>query len=855
METMPYESCRAKTTSDSKPGITVLEHCRQVARVAQALADMAHPAVRSILGENPAIAAAVHDTGKPSPGFQKKYFNDHLRDQWPILAAMPNSSFETDHTEIGAAAIRRYLKAPFSVPPLAEIVGAHHGRGHKTIPRTDEGGKYGGKPWAGERQRLIERLVAEFGPFPAEQPGPAARNVLAGLVTVADWIGSDEAHFPPGGLPPDAELAERAAKAVRDCGFQIPTIKTGLSFEAVFGFPPHPVQESFIACVDGPGLYVLEAPMGMGKTEAALYAAYRLMAGGHNRGLYFGLPTRLTSDKIHERVTAFLKDICEDDATAQLAHGHAWLRAFQHGGEALSPGGDWFSPRKRKLLFPFGVGTIDQALMGVVRVKHFFIRTFALAGKVVILDEVHSYDVYTGSLMEWLVRQLLEIGCTVIVLSATLTGRRRARLFSESAQPPESPHYPLIAHEKAGVAGVLPGEAPADRIFQVRMMDLTDAEVAAMAVERAAAGQCVLCIADTVPRAQAWYNAVAQEATDGGFPVGLIHSRFPAFRRDELETHWIGRLGKDGYRPVGCVLIGTQVLEQSLDIDADFLITELAPMDMILQRMGREWRHPRPDRPCMMPETVIVSGVPEGAADAEGIIDALGRSNCYVYMPYVLWRTRQVMLGRETIRLPGDIRDLLEATYAEAAADEPEPVDRLREMLEERRSRLRQFAEANRSDVKAMGVLEDQEDVCTRYSDRPTIDALLTTSVDSTGPWARIAPIDGAGAVDLHAFRRDIEVTARLHRNLVSVPAWQFQKIGGVQKPEWLNRHFYDPVAVLVRDPVTGRLTLDGKETGFTYDALRGLMRPAAPADRGGSPVPEDEYDDLDFFDITQHQW
>ncbi len=855
MDSMPYEACRAKTTSDNKPGITVLEHCRQVAWVARALIDKAHPAVRSILGENPAIVAAVHDAGKPSPGFQKKYFNDHLKDQWPTLAAMPNTSFVTDHTVIGAAAVRHYLKARFSVPPLAEIVGAHHGRGHKTIPQTDEGGKYGGKPWAGERRKLIDQLVAEFGPFPAEQPGPAARNVLAGLVTVADWIGSDEAHFPPEGPPPDADLPERAARAVRDCGFQVPDIKPGLSFEAVFGFPPHPVQQTFIECVDGPGLYILEAPMGLGKTEAALYAAYRLMAGGHNRGLYFGLPTRLTSDKIHERVTAFLKTVRGDDATAQLAHGHAWLRAFQHGGEALSPGGDWFSPRKRKLLFPFGVGTIDQALMSVVRVKHFFIRAFALAGKVVILDEVHSYDVYTGSLMEWLVRQLLEIGCTVIVLSATLTGRRRSRLFSEAARPPDSPHYPLISHEKAGSAGALPGEAPADRTFRVRMMDLTDAEVAAMAVERAAAGQCVLCIADTVPQAQAWYNAVAQETTDGGFLIGLIHSRFPAFRRDELETHWIARLGKDGDRPCGCVLIGTQVLEQSLDIDADFLITELAPMDMILQRMGRQWRHPRPDRPCTMPETVIVSGDPEGATDAEGIIDALGRSNCYVYMPYVLWRTRRVLMGRDTIRLPGDIRDLLEATYAEAAEDEPEPVARLREMLEAHRTRLRQFAQANRSDVTAMGILEDQEGVCTRYSDQPTTDALLVSSVDSTGPWARIEPIDGDGAVDLHAFRRDFGITARLHRNLASVPAWHFQKLGGVQKPEWLNRHFYDPVAVLVRNPATGGLSLDGKETGFTYDAIRGLMRTAAPAGRSAPPAPEDEYDDRDIFDITQHQW
>ena len=139
--------------------------------------------------------------------------------------------------------------------------------------------------------------------------------------------------------------------------------------------------------------------MGMGKTEAALYAAYRLMADGHHHGLYFALPTRLTSNRLHSRLAVFLGQAFGIEAAARLVHGQAWLADRYPGGEELRPGGAWFAPIKRALLYPFGIGTIDQALLAVMNVKHGFVRAYGLAGKVVILDEVHSYDEYTGTLM------------------------------------------------------------------------------------------------------------------------------------------------------------------------------------------------------------------------------------------------------------------------------------------------------------------------------------------------------------------------------------------------------------------------------------------------------------------------
>ncbi len=853
MVSLPHAQCPAKTTARGAPGIPVRDHCRQVAVVARALFQRLPRGLRVRLGTDPVPVAAVHDVGKVSPGFIKKYFNDWLSLKEPDLAAMPISAFDTDHTAIGAAAVNRYLEARFRSMPVADIVGAHHGRGHKKVPRTDMGGTFGGSAWADERRRLIEELIERFGPLPAGEMTPVVRNILAGLVTVADWIGSDETFFPAGGLAAEVDPGQRADSAVTACGLDPPRFRPGLSFQDVFNVDPYPLQTAFIQSAIEPGLYILEAPMGTGKTEAALYAAYQLMAAGHHHGLFFGLPTRLTSDRIHERVRAFLERVADDDTVPALAHGQAWLRAYEHGGEALRLGRSWSSPRKRTLLHPVAVGTVDQALMSVIRVKHFFVRSFALAGKVVILDEVHTYDMYTGSLLEWMTAQLLAAGATVIVLSATLTSDGRRRLFPDPAVAPADTEYPLVAYARGDQAGAIACEGPADRHHRLRLAEMDPSDVARLASEMADTGHCVLCIANTVAMAQAWHDAIAAEQTEGGPPLGLLHSRFPAFQREAIETDWMMRLGKTGNRPPGCILVATQVVEQSLDIDADLLITALCPMDMLLQRMGRQWRHHRPGRPGNEPETVIISGSPEGAADADGIIAALGESNCRVYMPYVLLRTFQVLREMDHLAIPGDIRELIRATYAAAPADEPAAAAELREQLTARRDRLRRYAEAARADVKSLGVLEDREGVATRYSDLPSVNVLLLDDLRPDGRAARITPVDGNGPVTVHADRPDPPTTARLHRNRLSIPAYWIDRPDGIHAPVWLARHFYEPTAVLLRDPQSGALTLDGEPTGLWYDPRRGLHRPSSsaqpatgpPADPGGAGG----------IDITQLDW
>src|SRR5690625_5144301 len=172
--------------------------------------------------------------------------------------------------------------------------------------------------------------------------------------------------------------------------------------------------------------------MGLGKTEAALYASYRMLESGQASGIYFALPTQLTSNKIYERFQCFLEAVLAGDCRHRslLLHANAWLLEKDMGEEGR-PGGAWFNQSKRGLLAPFAVGTIDQALMAAMNVKHGFVRAFGLAGKVVILDEVHTYDSYTGTLLDALINLLSQLDCTVIVLSATLNQQRRQQLIGK----------------------------------------------------------------------------------------------------------------------------------------------------------------------------------------------------------------------------------------------------------------------------------------------------------------------------------------------------------------------------------------------------------------------------------------
>ena len=799
-----YLNFWAKTTVDGKPGVSVFEHGLNVGCVAKELA-ACFPAPYI----NIALAvwlAGCHDIGKISPGFQQKclawliehgFVSEVRKSLW--------TSAENDHSKVSQFTLQHLLRERFSLGKgdgalWAAAAGMHHGAPHwrgdwmssaKGIPLNDE--------WDERRRKVAEELTQLMG-----APAPPSRLDLdnlsalwwtAGLISVADWIGSDEQFFSPKccAIVDYAAIQENACNALEEIGMKAPNFAPGRSFLDLFGFPPNDLQTAALETIREPGVYVIEAPMGMGKTEAALAAAYQLIGSKQSSGLYFALPTQATSNRIHERVAQFLHRI--QAAAPRLVHGGSWLVDEKLRFPALDAtqpddqrpaARDWFASSKRALLAPFGVGTVDQALLGVIAVKHFFVRHFALAGKVVVLDEVHSYDVFTGTLIEALIKALVQLRCTVIILSATLTRERRQKLLDAAgvAQTIQSAALPFCGNEPfpmiTGVAGGVAKEprsvAPPTSKPPVVVRFRDDADLLQEAIETAHSGACVLWICNTVDRALATYRAVCGERREGDPPVGLLHSRFPFYRRQELEEDWMLKLGKDRrHRPKGCLLVSTQIVEQSVDLDADLLITELAPTDMLFQRLGRLWRHHKPEdppRPRTQPEVWIIQELAtletlRNEQDKQVLCKTFGKK-ARVYAPYVLLRTLEQWHDKGQVHLPADIRPWLEATY-QARPEEERPAWKqlLAELNDKHRKHVGQAETAQ--NVWNLPALKDEEGIGTRLNVCATLPLILTKSVDQE----TVVLLNGT-SVPVQSVRFDYQTAKALHRNLVKAPAWWF---------------------------------------------------------------------------------
>jgi len=725
---IPYTECPAKTYSPSKgvicKGRTVFNHCQIVGEVAhEIIRRLPSGAAQALFPAGAAFAAANHDVGKVSPTF----YNKLMRACGSPL--IPGFTPDLEKGWGGHAGVSqltaRVLGAPEFVP---EILGQHHGFSPSLAGKRAVDEIFGGDVWQQERKKLIGALQAHFGETWPQIESVAQARLVAGLTSVADWIGSGEFFEDP-----EAPWQESIGKALNAAGFISPTYKAELRLEEVFGFSPREAQSILIDQAASPGVYVLEAPMGLGKTEAALYAAYKLLFSGQASGIYFALPTQLTSNKIFERFNLFLQGdkknglsgILADDChhRSLLLHGNAWLLDTDMGEEGR-PGGAWFNQGKRGLLAPFAVGTIDQALMAAMNVKHGFVRAFGLAGKVVILDEVHTYDAYTGTLLDALVALLRSLRCTVIILSATLNQDRRQQLLGSALSAMD---YPLITACPVD-AEVCEVPVPAGPSRQVNLQLQDDEKLALeQALLRAEQGQQVLWIENTVLDAQQSYLELAARASELGIACGLLHSRFTANDRQSIEDQWVNLYGKVGWSKrgkQGRILVGTQVLEQSLDIDADFMISRFAPTDMLLQRLGRLWRHEDTPRcKTAMPEAWLLA--PEFPVAIDNPEKHFGRS-AYVYSPYVLCRSLEVWQSILSVDLPGDIRNLIESTYA--VRQEHAQMSRLLSDLDNGtrwrtgRNSLRQLARVGLAEA---GNTLPESKVQTRYSETDNFDVLL----------------------------------------------------------------------------------------------------------------------------------
>lgn len=696
--------------SGENGGHGLLAHMLDVAAVAEALLFRESERTREWAAWQFSLAVAnaqrwfaaivgLHDFGKAIPGFQRKWPEGQLAD---AAAGLPFKSVALSlarHDLAGAALLRRLLSNRFPsaqwIQAVTQALGAHHGYMPRTNEIIENSPRNEGQPWIEGRQALFDAywqtLRPEGEPAISEIALPAAAW-LAGLTSVADWIGSNQDWFPPGERSETLEghfqnsrtLADAALDAIGWPGFHALLDGEGESaalIGRILGRPdslPRPLQiigDCLLKKSAGPTLMIVEAPMGEGKTELAFLAHLRLQAANGHRGLYVALPTQATGNAMFERALTFLKAFSPDlRLDIQLVHGGAMLEERIHrlrgvdNSDAESIGSSaWFAQRKRPLLSPYGVGTVDQALFATLNVKHHFVRLWGLANRVVVLDEVHAYDTYTSGLIEALLRYLKAMNCSVVLMSATLPNARRSgflRAWGAAGEP--ELQYPRILMSRGDV--VIGDHVPCRPLEPISVVGIGESLelLRDTALADLAGGGCGVVIVNTVQRAQDLYRLL-KDQLDGDMELLLFHARYPADERSEREQQVLRYFGNgpNAQRPARALLIATQVVEQSLDVDFDFMLTDLAPVDLLLQRAGRLQRHQR-WRPVQhhKPRLIVAGFLRE--REPELIESAWG----FVYDPYVLYRTWAIA-GKEPVwRLPKDIDRLVQAVYGDETFEE-----------------------------------------------------------------------------------------------------------------------------------------------------------------------------------------
>lgn len=709
-----YRYIPAKTYEDG-PGISVFAHCATVGIVAQELSKYIPKSLEEKYDiSKSGLMCALHDIGKASPGF-------YVMLDKGIGAKDEIEKYYVRRHEITSA---RWLEGdPIIGPEWADrrefatnIILWHHGSDRsqdiECRPYIEVPKKYGSDladkdfsrfgyerefKWESIRREIyyaLEEILGDGKEFfnktnkilkeyyrRTNKSKDIQDNVhvkyLAGFLSVCDWIASNAEYFKPEDYMKDTvdikQIRADAVSAIEDAGFDKLKVFHNKEFGDVFSsnsikYTPNFVQDNLHKMITAPGIYTVEAPMGNGKTEAALYAAYKAIESGISNGVYFALPTQLTSDSIFNRYMDFFNNICVNpnkNKDVRLVHSNARFSEVQNCGMH-----SWFEGNKRGLLSVAALGTVDQAILSQLSgIKHFYMRSYGLSRKVVILDEIHSYDMFTSTLIQDMIKELIELECVVIVLSATLTSKARENINGVYS---DNMSYPLITKSIVGEKydEKYSNEKEQQKLVKIRNVVDSNSLRCALLEEcytKVMDGQMVLWIENTVAAAQDVYEYF-KLVKHMGNRAGLLHSIFTVRDRKDNENIWIGYYGKGGDRSLGRILVSTQVCEQSIDIDADFLITAECPSDMLLQRIGRLHRHNNARRSS--PECVVVrSSIHDDfklEADNKNTMRYRGKlgPTGFVYHPYVLRTSNMVMKGVNEISIPGDIRSILEKTYS-----------------------------------------------------------------------------------------------------------------------------------------------------------------------------------------------
>ncbi|WP_404829303.1 CRISPR-associated helicase Cas3' [Epidermidibacterium keratini] len=703
--------------------------------------------------------AAGHDVGKASPAFavQVDHLADHARDAG-LKVTLHQDRAMARHETVSQIALRSWLEGHFDLPDrksrrraftYADVASGHHGRwaGSDVIGKIETTtALIGDQAWADVRDELIDAVTSFTGAEPYIERWierlltVEARMLLTGIVIIADWIASNGDLFSY--ERPYAAAAERADQALIDLALPGPwrpqadaQIQPALArrFPHLDRLQPRDIQRVAFECAraqTGPALLIIEASTGGGKTEAGLLAAEALAVKTGSGGIFFGLPTMATTDAMFMRVHKWVETQAGTHLSISLVHSKSYLnedlqdlRRRTHsssiaqdvtdettgakGESQVAEANAWLSGRHKALLANMSVGTIDQVLRAALKSKYVVLRHLAIAGKTIIIDEVHAADAYMRQFLVALLKWLGRYGASVVLMSATLPMAQRQEFCAAyadglGAPPPKVSNnaYPLVtATSTAGTTEHPVESSESERIIQVRqirdeMDDLTNA-----IADRLTDGGCIAVVRNTVGRAQSAALAIQSALPEA--EVILVHSRFLASERLRREAALRTRLGPgDDDRPRTLIVVGTQVLEQSLDVDFDLMFSDIAPIDLLIQRIGRLHRHQRSARPLKLAEPqLILTGIT--GIDAAGV-PAFDRGIQAVYQLAPLLRS-YLLLGLSVnadrdLRLPTENRSLIEAAYGDIDAPDNawrEALDaadsKWKKTLDELRDRARSF--------------------------------------------------------------------------------------------------------------------------------------------------------------------
>jgi CRISPR-associated endonuclease/helicase Cas3 len=539
---------------------------------------------------------------------------------------------------------------------------------------------------------------------------------LAGTAVLADWLGSNQEIFKYIREPMDLskywnDIALAKAPAALDLTHWEQTdIAPFADIRQQFPFiaTPTPLQHYATEkpLVAGPQLFILEDITGAGKTEAAMVLAHRLMTQGEARGLYVALPSMATANAMYDRLAKSYHALFGNDAKPSLilAHGAAKLsdkfvetiafdrqvtdRSYQDDDVSASAYCNaWLAEnRKKALLADVGVGTVDQALLGVLPARHQSLRLLGLADKVLLVDEVHAYDPYMRTLLIALLEMHARQGGSAILLSATLPKSFRSALLQgfakglgQDSPSPTKSGYPLVTHLTAAELQEKEIDSRTELYRQVAVKRLEhEVEVIETIRQAVEQGQAVCWIRNTVGDAQSAYDQLAAQSWCNNEKLTLFHSRYAMLDRQRIETDVLARFGKesDNTHRASQVLIATQVVEQSLDLDFDLMISDLAPVDLLIQRAGRLQRHKRNadgkcidtgDDPRPTPCLYLLAPEPSEVEDEQWLKRLLPGTQAVYQNVGQLWLTLSVLLEQDGFRMPEDARHLIEAVYGDKA--------------------------------------------------------------------------------------------------------------------------------------------------------------------------------------------